>query len=87
MATVLDFQAGSGWNRNGAHAARDAFVDVARRFESDILLVANGRRCSAKDGMAMDALRVLSGAAAQVLIAGPDEEAALHALLPLLRQE
>lgn len=43
MATIVDFEAGSGWNRNGARAARDAFVNMARRFESDILLVANGR--------------------------------------------
>jgi phosphocarrier protein len=86
MATVVDFQAGSGWNRNGANAARDVFVNAARRFESDILLVANGRRGNAKDGMAIDALRVRGGTAAQMLVAGPDEEAALHALLPLLQE-
>ncbi|HKR45932.1 MAG TPA: HPr family phosphocarrier protein [Paraburkholderia sp.] len=86
MATVVDVEAGSGWNRNGVDAARKVFVNVARRFESDILLVANGRRGNAKDGMAIDALRVRGGTAAQVLVAGPDEEAALHALLPLLQQ-
>ena len=86
MATIVDFEAGSGWNRNGAHAARDAFVNVARRFESDILLVANERRGNAKDGMAIDALRVRRGTTARLLVAGPDEEAALHALLPLLQQ-
>ncbi|WP_028202170.1 HPr family phosphocarrier protein [Paraburkholderia nodosa] len=85
MAKVMHFQTGSGWNRNGAYAARDTFVNVARRFESDILLTANGRRANAKDGMAIDALRVRSGTAAQVLVAGPDEDAALQALLPLLQ--
>lgn len=35
MATVIHFQIGSGWNRNGMYAARDALVDMARCFESD----------------------------------------------------
>ncbi|WP_321912124.1 HPr family phosphocarrier protein [Paraburkholderia sp. J11-2] len=86
MATVVDFQAGSGWNRNGASSFRDVLVSVACRFESDILVVANGRRGNAKDGMAIDALRVRGGTAAQLLVAGPDEEAALHALLALLQE-
>jgi phosphocarrier protein HPr len=86
VATVIHFQIGSSWNRNGAHAARDALVDMARRFESDILLIANGRRGNAKDGMAIASLPVRSGTSAQMLAAGPDEEAALRALLPLLQE-
>ncbi|WP_028225554.1 HPr family phosphocarrier protein [Paraburkholderia ferrariae] len=80
MATVVDFEAGSGWNRNGPRATRDAVVNVARRFESDILLTGSGRRANAKDGMAIDALRVRSGTAVQVRVAAPDEDAALQAV-------
>ncbi|WP_080404755.1 HPr family phosphocarrier protein [Burkholderia ubonensis] len=86
MATVVHLQVGSGWNRNRAYAAQDALVDMARRFESDILLIANGRRGNAKDGMAIASLQVRGGTSAQVLAAGPDEEAALQALLPLLQE-
>jgi phosphocarrier protein len=86
VATVIHLQIGSGWNRNGAYAARDALVDMARRFESDILLIVNGRRGNAKDGMAIASLPVRGGTSAQVLAAGPDEEAALRALLSLLQE-
>lgn len=86
VATVVHLQVGSGWNRNRAYGAQDALVDMARRFESDILLIANGRRGNAKDGMAIASLQVRGGTSAQVLAAGPDEEAALQALLPLLQE-
>ncbi|MGU7776088.1 HPr family phosphocarrier protein [Burkholderia sp. MR1-5-21] len=86
MATVVYFQIGSSWNRNRACAAQDALADTARRFESDILLIANGRRGNAKDGMAIASLQLRGGTSAQVLAAGPDEEAALRALLPLLQE-
>ena len=86
MATVACIQLGSGWNRNGAYRFPDALVEIARRFESDILLIANGRRGSAKDGMAIASLQVRGGTSTQVLAAGPDEEAALRALLPLLQE-
>jgi len=86
MATVVYFEAGRAWSRNGATAVHDALVDTARRFDSDILLIANGRRGNAKDGMAISSLQVRRGTSAQVLASGPDEEAALHALLPLLQE-
>lgn len=35
MAIVADFQASSGWNRNGAYAAPNVFAEAAGRFESD----------------------------------------------------
>lgn len=85
MATVVYVQIGPAWNRNRGSAARDAAVDAARRFESDILLIANGHRENAKDGVAIASLQVHGGTSAQVLATGPDEEAALHALLPLLQ--
>nr|WP_324163077.1 HPr family phosphocarrier protein [Paraburkholderia sp.] len=86
MATVIIFQIGSNWYRNGAYTARDALVDMARRFESDILVIANGRRGNAKDGMATASLPVRSGTSVQMLAAGPDEEAARRALLRLLQE-
>ncbi|KVK80939.1 phosphate ABC transporter permease [Burkholderia cepacia] len=86
MATVVYFQIGSAWNRNGGQVAQDALVDMARRFESDILLIANGRRGNAKDSSAISSLQVRRGTSVQVLASGPDEEAALRALLPLLQE-
>ncbi len=59
---------------------------MARRFESDILLIANGHHGDAKDGIAIASLQVRVGMSAQVLASGPDEEAALRALLPLLQE-
>lgn len=85
VATVVYVQIGPAWNRNRGCAARDAAVDAARRFESDILLIANGHGENAKDGAAIAALQVHGGTSAQVLATGPDEEAALHALIPLLQ--
>ena len=55
------------------------------RFESDILLIANGISSDAKDSAAVAALQVHGGTSAQVLATGPDEEAALQALLPVLQ--
>jgi phosphocarrier protein len=86
MATVVYFEMGSAWSRNGANAVRDVRVGTARRFDSDILLIANGRRGNAKGGMAISALQVRRGTCAQVLASGPDEAAALDALLPLLQE-
>ncbi|MGS0895429.1 HPr family phosphocarrier protein [Burkholderia stagnalis] len=85
MATVVYLEIGAGWNRHRACTAQDAVVEAARRFDSDILLIANGRRGNAKDGMAVASLQVRGGTPAQVLATGPDEEAALQALLPLLQ--
>ncbi|NTX23263.1 HPr family phosphocarrier protein [Burkholderia cepacia] len=86
MATVVHFELGSTWSPNGASAVRDMLVDSARRFDSDILPIANGRHGNAKDGMAISSLQVRRGTSAQVLASGPDEEAALHAVLPLLQE-
>ncbi|WP_321783837.1 HPr family phosphocarrier protein [Burkholderia pyrrocinia] len=86
MATVVYFEMGAVWSQSGAYAACDALVETARRFDSDILLIANGRRGNAKDGMAISSLQVRRGTSAQVLATGPDEEAALRALLPLLQE-
>ncbi|MBE0629699.1 MAG: aldolase, partial [Burkholderia vietnamiensis] len=49
MATVVYVQIGAAWNRKRASHARDALVAAARRFESDILLIANGVSAAAKD--------------------------------------
>lgn len=67
MATVVHFEMGSAWSRDGANSVLDVLVDTARRFDSDILLIANGRRGNAKDGMAVSSLQVRRGMSAQVL--------------------
>ncbi|VWC61080.1 HPr family phosphocarrier protein [Burkholderia lata] len=85
MATVVYVEIGPAWNRNRGHAAREAAADAARGFESDILLIANGISSDAKDSAAIAALQVHGGTSAQVLATGPDEEAALQALLPVLQ--
>ncbi|VWC68975.1 aldolase [Burkholderia lata] len=85
MATVVYVEIGPAWNRNRGGAAREAAVDAARGFESDILLIANGISSDAKDSAAVSALQVHGGTSAQVLATGPDEEAALQALLPVLQ--
>ncbi|WP_229772932.1 HPr family phosphocarrier protein [Burkholderia cenocepacia] len=85
VATVVYVQIGPAWNRNRGRAARDATVDAARRFDSDIQLIANGHGSNAKDSGAIASLQVHGGTSAQVLATGPDEEAALQALLPLLQ--
>ena len=85
MATVVYVQIGPAWNRNRGRAARDATVDAARRFDSDIQLIANGHGSNAKDSGAIASPPVPGGTSAQVLATGPDEEAALQALLPLLQ--
>ncbi|VWC73936.1 aldolase [Burkholderia lata] len=85
VATVVYVEIGPAWNRNRGGAAREAAVDAARGFESDILLIANGISSNAKDSAAVSALQVHGGTSAQVLATGPDEEAALQALLPVLQ--
>lgn len=85
VATVVYVEIGPAWNRNRGGAARTAAVDAARGFESDILLIANGISSNAKDSAAIAALQVHGGTSAQVLATGPDEEAALQALLPVLQ--
>ncbi|RKU00140.1 HPr family phosphocarrier protein [Burkholderia sp. Nafp2/4-1b] len=85
MATVVYVEIGPAWNRNRACASRAAIAAAARGFESDILVLANGQSGSAKDAAAIAALQMQGGTSAQLLATGPDEEAALQALLPLLQ--
>lgn len=85
VATVVYVQIGAAWNRKRASHARDALVAAARRFESDILLIANGVSAAAKDAAAIAALQLHGGTSAQLLATGRDEDTALQALLPLLQ--
>nr|WP_239007308.1 HPr family phosphocarrier protein [Burkholderia diffusa] len=85
VATVVYVEIGPAWSRRRAIASCDAIVAAAHRFESDILLLANGLSGSAKDATAIAALQMHGGTSAQVLATGPDEDAALQALLPLLQ--
>ncbi|SIT50660.1 Phosphocarrier, HPr family protein [Paraburkholderia piptadeniae] len=74
---------GRQWNRQGHDIAGQALARTACRFESDIVLVANGRRGNAKDVMSIASLRARTGTAVQILASGPDEEDALRALASL----
>ncbi|WP_269507945.1 HPr family phosphocarrier protein [Burkholderia sp. IMCC1007] len=87
MPTVVYVEIGAAWNRSRASVTRDAVVAAAHRFESDILLIANGLSGNARDAHAIASLPLHGGTSAQVLATGPDEEAALQALLPLLQAD
>ncbi|MCM3378119.1 hypothetical protein M3654_24215, partial [Bacillus licheniformis] len=73
MAIVVYVQIGPAWNRNRGRAARDATVAAARRFDSDIQLIANGHSRHAQVGGAIASRQGHGGPEAQVLAPGPDE--------------
>ncbi|SAL88028.1 phosphocarrier protein [Caballeronia choica] len=70
------------WGLNGHGSAR--FAVCASRFESDIVCAANGRSVNAKDVMSVMSLRAKPGTQVHVMVAGPDEVAALGALSAIL---
>ncbi|AOJ83841.1 MULTISPECIES: HPr family phosphocarrier protein [Burkholderia] len=83
MAQAL-IEIGLKWGRYDAAFAGQALAGAAGRFQSDIVVVANGRRANAKDVMSVVALRAKRGTQMQILSSGPDEDDALHSLASLL---
>lgn len=70
------------WGLNGHESATLAVG--AARFASDIVRMANGRSVNARDVMSVMSLRAKPGAHVHILVAGPDEIAALKALSAIL---
>ncbi|KVN17096.1 MULTISPECIES: HPr family phosphocarrier protein [unclassified Burkholderia] len=85
MAHAL-IEIGPKWGRYDAAFAGEALAGAAGRFQSDIVVVANGRHANAKDVMSVVALRAKCGTRMQILSSGPDEEDALDSLASLLTQ-
>ncbi|WP_155027799.1 HPr family phosphocarrier protein [Burkholderia pseudomallei] len=85
MAQAL-IEIGPKWGRYGPPRAGEALAGAAGRFQSDIVVVANGRHANAKDAMSVVALRAKCGTRMQILSSGPDEDDALDSLASLLTQ-
>lgn len=72
-------------NPAGLHARpATAFVDRATKFNSDVVLIKDGREGNGKSIMEILALGAEQGALLSLVTRGPDARAALEALLELL---
>jgi phosphocarrier protein len=72
-------------NRLGLHARACAkVVRVASRFRSEICLIWNGRRASARSMMAVMLLAAGVGATIRLEASGPDETEAMTAMVQLI---
>ena len=75
-------------NRLGLHARASAkLTKLAGSFKSDIFLTRNGRRVNAKSIMGVMMLAAGLGAEVEVETSGPDEDAAMTALLALINDK
>ncbi|HET7596131.1 MAG TPA: HPr family phosphocarrier protein [Burkholderiales bacterium] len=72
-------------NRLGLHARASArLTQVAGQFKSDVWLSRNGRRVNAKSIMGVMMLAAAKGSRITIETDGPDETAALNALVDLV---
>jgi phosphocarrier protein len=72
-------------NRLGLHARACAkVVRVASRFRSEVCLIWNGRRASARSMMAVMLLAAGVGATIRLETSGPDEAEAMTAMVQLI---
>ena len=72
-------------NAKGLHARVAArVVKVAGRFRSRIVLIVGERRASARSIMAVMMLAAAMGATVRLEIEGPDEQAAVDAIVAVL---
>lgn len=60
------------------------FAETAATFASDVICTANGRHVNGKDAMSVMSLRARRDTPVRILVAGPDERDALHALSAIL---
>ena len=71
-------------NKLGLHARASAkLTKLASRFQSEVNLSRNGRRVNAKSIMGVMMLAAGVGADVEIEAEGPDEEAAVKALMSL----
>jgi phosphocarrier protein HPr len=74
-------------NAKGLHARVAArIVKVSGRFKSRIVLIVGERRASARSIMAVMMLAAAMGATVRLEIEGPDEQAAVEAIVAVLAQ-
>ncbi|MGK2899133.1 MAG: HPr family phosphocarrier protein [Burkholderiaceae bacterium] len=72
-------------NKLGLHARASAkLTKLAGSFQSDIFMTRNDRRVNAKSIMGVMMLAAGLGSMVEIEVAGPDEQAALAALIALI---
>lgn len=72
-------------NKLGLHARASAkLTQTAARFDAEIWLSRNGRRVNGKSIMGVMMLAAPKGSVLQLEITGPDEDAAMGALVELI---
>ncbi|MES2227663.1 MAG: HPr family phosphocarrier protein [Pseudomonadota bacterium] len=72
-------------NKLGLHARASAkLTKLAGSFQSDIFMTRNDRRVNAKSIMGVMMLAAGLGSVVEIEVAGPDEQAALAALIALI---
>ena len=72
-------------NKLGLHARASAkLTKLAGSFQSDVFMTRNERRVNAKSIMGVMMLAAGLGSVVEIEVAGPDEQAALAALIALI---
>lgn len=72
-------------NKLGLHARASAkLTQLANQFQSEIWIARNDRRVNAKSIMGVMMLAAAKGATIDIETAGPDEEAAMQAIIQLV---
>ena len=72
-------------NELGLHLrAAAAFVKVAERYESEVLLERDGAKANGKSIIALVTLAAAQGTQVRVIAEGPDAEEAVEALVALI---
>jgi phosphocarrier protein HPr len=75
-------------NKLGLHARASAkLTQTAGQFASEIWLSRNGRRVNGKSIMGVMMLAAAKGSQIRIEISGPDEEAAMAALVALINDK
>ena len=75
-------------NRLGLHARASAkLTQLAGSFESDVWMTRDGRRVNAKSIMGVMMLAAAKGSSVELEVDGPDEQAAMDALVALIEDK
>lgn len=75
-------------NKLGLHARASAkLTKLAGGFQSDVFMTRNGRRVNAKSIMGVMMLAAGMGSEVEVETSGPDEQAALDAIIALINDK
>jgi len=75
-------------NKLGLHARASAkLTKLAGGFKSDVFMTRNGRRVNAKSIMGVMMLAAGMGSEVEVETSGPDEQAAMDAILGLINDK